>query len=203
MRVRGCDRQAVDDPEVVMAAAARLLEVRARSVDELRRRLASARYRAALIEDVIARLLEVGMLDDVAFARAWVESRDRARPRSERALRIELRAKGVDDMRIAQVLDERRVAGFRSRLEAADVATADVATADAAAADHLLVRNDRVLLRTGDERRRRQRAWALLARAGFDSDTVAAAVERAEGRWLAEGADTADDAEPPDRGDGT
>ena len=36
------------------------------------------------------------MLDDEAFARAWVESRDRARPRGERAIREELRLKGVD-----------------------------------------------------------------------------------------------------------
>ena len=36
------------------------------------------------------------MLDDETFARAWVESRDRARPRGERAIRDELRLKGID-----------------------------------------------------------------------------------------------------------
>ena len=34
------------------------------------------------------------MLDDEAFARAWVESRDRARPRGERAIRQELGSEG-------------------------------------------------------------------------------------------------------------
>ena len=35
------------------------------------------------------------MLDDEAFARTWVESRDRGR-RGERAIREELRIKGID-----------------------------------------------------------------------------------------------------------
>ena len=48
------------------------------------------------------------MLDDEAFARAWVESRDRARPRGERAIREELRLKGVDRASIDLVLAERR-----------------------------------------------------------------------------------------------
>ena len=39
-------------------------------------------------------MTELGMLDDETFARAWVESRDRARPRGERAIREELRLKG-------------------------------------------------------------------------------------------------------------
>ena len=63
------------------------LEPRARSVAEVRRRLTGAGYRADLVDGVIERLLEFGMLDDEAFARAWVESRDRARPRGERAIR--------------------------------------------------------------------------------------------------------------------
>ena len=48
------------------------------------------------------------MLDDEAFARAWVESRDRARPRGERAIREELRLKGIDRETVDVVLGERR-----------------------------------------------------------------------------------------------
>ena len=80
-------RAAVDDPAVVLEAAARFLEARSRSVAEVRRRLRRAGYRAELVEGAIARLAELGMLDDAAFARAWMESRDRARPRGEIALR--------------------------------------------------------------------------------------------------------------------
>src|SRR5688500_2853540 len=92
-----------------MAAAARLLEGRARSVAEVRRRLGAAGYRVDLVAGVIQRLLELGMLDDEAFARAWVASRDRARPRGERALRDELRLKGIAPDVVAAVLAERAV----------------------------------------------------------------------------------------------
>src|ERR1041385_8804168 len=89
-------RAAGDDPAVVLEAAARFLEARSRSVAEVRRRLTTAGYRSELIDAAIVRLGDLGVLDDEAFARAWVESRDRARPRGERALRDELRVKGVD-----------------------------------------------------------------------------------------------------------
>src|SRR5262245_64176827 len=99
-RVSRAERRAakaeIDDPSVVLDAAMRFLEVRARSVAEVRRRLISAGYRSDLIEGAIDRLTELGILDDEAFARSWVESRDRARPRGERALRSELALKGVD-----------------------------------------------------------------------------------------------------------
>jgi regulatory protein len=45
---------------------------------------------------VLDRLGEVGLVDDAAFARAWVGSRQAGRGLSKRALKSELRAKGVD-----------------------------------------------------------------------------------------------------------
>ena len=66
-------RAAVDDPADVLAAAARFLEARPRSSNELRRRLRDAGYRADLVEGALERLTELGYLDDAAFARAWVE----------------------------------------------------------------------------------------------------------------------------------
>src|SRR5262245_13114772 len=104
---RRARRAAVEDPEVVLEAAARFLEARSRSVAEVRRRLTTAGYRRELVDGAIARLGELGMLDDEAFARAWVESRDRARPRGERALRDELRRKGIDRNIVDAVLQER------------------------------------------------------------------------------------------------
>ena len=147
----------VDDPAVVLEAAARFLEVRARSVAEVRRRLTSAGYRPELVEGAIDRLAEIGVLDDEAFARSWVESRDRARPRGERALRQELALKGIDRGISDEILEERREAG-----EGTEV--------DLEAARRLLARNARSLARVADPRARRQRAHALLARNGFDPD---------------------------------
>lgn len=157
-------RATVDDPAVVLEAAARFLEVRARSVAEVRRRLGQAGYRADLVEGAIGRLTELGMLDDATFARAWIESRDRARPRGEIALRRELSLKGVDRAVVDELLEERRDNG--------DVAGGGV---DLAAAERLLARHERALARETDPRSRRRRAYALLARNGFDPSTSSAA----------------------------
>ncbi len=48
-------------------------------------------------ETVLERLGEVGLIDDEAFAQAWVSSRQSGRGLARRALKAELRAKGVDD----------------------------------------------------------------------------------------------------------
>ena len=167
-------RAAVDDPAVVLEAAARFLEARARSIGEVRRRLTSAGYQADLVEGAITRLGELGMLDDEAFAKAWVESRDRARPRGERALADELRLRGVDRTVIVAALDERREAAAATDSDDDEVAP----SADEAAATRLLERNSRLLARVVDPRARRQRAYALLARNGFDPGVCAALAAR-------------------------
>lgn len=53
---------------------------------------------------IIDRLEGVGLLNDAAFAQFWVENRERFRPRGPRALRYELRSKGISDGIIEQVL---------------------------------------------------------------------------------------------------
>lgn len=173
-------RAAVEDPAAVLDAAARFLEVRPRSIAEVRRRLLDAGYRAGLVEEAIDRLLDLGMMDDEAFARVWVESRDRARPRGERALRSELRRKGVADEVVVAVLGERAAASpgagmVGDPMSAGHASTSE--TADEVAAARLLARRGSAILREPDPRRRRARAYALLARNGFDPEvcgTVAA-----------------------------
>jgi regulatory protein len=156
-------RAQVEDPEVVMDAAATFLAVRPRSIAETRRRLRHLGYRHGLIDSVIERLLRMGYLDDDAFARAWVESRDRARPRGEMALRRELLMRGVAAERIATVLGER-----------AANAPSDTA-ADLAAARRLLERRGAALNREAEPRKRRQKAYALLARNGFSPEIASRA----------------------------
>lgn len=148
----------IDDPEIVLAAALRFLEVRQRSVTEVRRRLAQTGYQAELIEGAIEKLLGLGVLDDAAFAQTWVESRDRARPRGERALRRELQVKGIDRAIVDESMEARRP----------EPGGAD--DPDVGAAEALMRRHASALARVGDPRKRRQRAYALLARHGFDSE---------------------------------
>jgi regulatory protein len=152
---------AIDDPNVVLEAALRFLEARARSIDEVRRRLRTAGYRPELIDGAIERLTALGILDDTSFAQAWVESRDRARPRGERALRRELQVKGIERTTVDAAMDDRRPG------------PGGPDDPDVAAAERLLARNRRALERVADPRARRQRAYALLARHGFDSEIAA------------------------------
>lgn len=82
----------------------RYLGMRPRSTAEIRRYLAGKEYDPALIDQVIARVTDAGYLDDAAFADFWVENRMRFRPRSARALRHELREKGVEPAVIDRAL---------------------------------------------------------------------------------------------------
>lgn len=141
----------------------RFLEPRQRSISEVRTRLTGAGYQPLLVEEMITRLIELGMLDDLAFARAWVESRDRANPRGAHVLRNELVRKGIERATVVEVLEER-----------ADQSVAGAASADEAAALRLLSRHASALARVEDPHKRRQRAYALLARSGFDADTCRA-----------------------------
>ena len=157
---RRSERAQVDDVAIVMEAALRFLEPRARSTAEVRRRLTKAGYRAELVETVVNRLTDLRMLDDEAFAREWVRSRDRTHPRGERALRSELRAKGLPDDVITAVL-----AG-RDSPAGGDVG----ATPDEEAARRLIERKASFLRRAGEPRQVRQRAYVLLVRNGFSSE---------------------------------
>ena len=175
-------RAAVDDVREVLDAAARVLEARPRSVAEVRRRLVTAGYPPALVEESITRLLALGYLDDEAFARSWVESRDRSSPRGEHALRRELGQKGVERAVADGILAERRTEAAER-----DPDGADTTDPDEAGAERLLRRRLPSILREPDPRRRSGRAYALLARSGFAPD-VCSSVTR---RVLREAADEA------------
>lgn len=57
-------------------------------------------------DEVLDRFTEVGLIDDAAFATAWVESRHRGRGLGKRALAQELRRRGVDDELSRDALEE-------------------------------------------------------------------------------------------------
>jgi regulatory protein len=84
----------------------RLLAVRPRT----RQELAAALHQRGIPDEVAAEILqrygEVGMVDDRAFARAWVTSRHHGKGLAGRALAGELRRKGVEPDAIGEALDE-------------------------------------------------------------------------------------------------
>jgi regulatory protein len=74
-----------------------------------RAQLADAMHRrgvpAEVAETVLNRLTEAGLIDDAAFAKAWVESRHHGRGLSRRSLSNELRHRGVDGDDITEAVE--------------------------------------------------------------------------------------------------
>jgi regulatory protein len=95
------------DPEAV--ARKILLDTltgQARSRQELADKLARRGVPDDLATALLDRFTEVGLVDDAAFARQWVESRHRSRGLAPRALKQELRRKGVGDDDAAEALEQ-------------------------------------------------------------------------------------------------
>ena len=77
-------------------SALRWLGSRPRSRAELLRRLREKQVPEDVAREAVDGLAEQGYLDDRAFARSFIDSRLRFRPRSRAMLRAELRTHGVD-----------------------------------------------------------------------------------------------------------
>lgn len=92
--------------ETARESALRFLAPRPRSAAEVRQHLAKKKFSADVIDQVLTRLREVGLIDDTAFARYWVENREQFRPRAARALRVELKRKGLNEADIATALGD-------------------------------------------------------------------------------------------------
>ena len=85
------------DPEAqARQICLRLLTAAPRTRAELAAALDRRGVPAEAAEAVLERFTDVGLIDDAAFARAWVESRHYSRGLSRRSLSAELRQHGVD-----------------------------------------------------------------------------------------------------------
>jgi len=85
-------------------AAVHYLGYRPRSESELMKRLQQRGFDNDIIEGVIIKLKEQGLVDDVAFAQFWKDNRASFSPRSQWLTRLELRQKGVADDIINEVI---------------------------------------------------------------------------------------------------
>ncbi len=139
---------------------------RARSRKELADKLAAKRVPGEIATALLDRFEEVGLVDDEAFARAWVASRQSTKGLAPRALAQELRRKGVADDVVREALDEVRP------------------EAEEAAARALVRKKLRSLSRVDDTTATR-RLVGMLARKGYSSGLAYAVVKdelAAEGR---------------------
>jgi regulatory protein len=84
------------ESELAREICLRQLAARPRTRAELAKALARREIAEEVIAEVLDRYDEVGIIDDAAFARAWVSSRHHGRGLARRALANELRQRGVD-----------------------------------------------------------------------------------------------------------
>ncbi|WP_089153778.1 regulatory protein RecX [Micromonospora sp. NBS 11-29] len=94
-----------DEAEVAREICLRQLATRPRTRAELAGALARRGISEEVAEQVLDRYDEVGLVDDAAFARAWVSSRHTGRGLARRALANELRQRGVDGEVAGAALD--------------------------------------------------------------------------------------------------
>jgi regulatory protein len=118
----------VSQQQSPLDAAYRYLSYRPRSEFEMRVWLDRKGFGRRAIESTLSTLKAKGLLDDLAFARFWRESRESSSPRSRAALRRELRQKGIDPDVVAEALDgvDEGAAAYRAaQKKAARLATLD------------------------------------------------------------------------------
>ncbi|HVO70838.1 MAG TPA: RecX family transcriptional regulator [Aggregatilineaceae bacterium] len=144
-RLRG-----IDDLSRALDQAVRLLARRPYSSAEILRHLGSKQVAEPVIEEVLAKLEQLGYVDDRAFAQYWIENRDQFGPRGPRALRYELHQKGVSDAIIQAALDKMDPHDSAYRAAQAQVRR----------------------LRGLSQQEFRNRLGSFLARRGFDYDIV-------------------------------
>ncbi len=99
-------RREAKNPKSCHERALGLLAVRPRSRRELERRLLQAGFDHEEVDDVLARLERVDLIDDAAFARQVAQHQFTSRKAGRRAVTGALLQKGIDPDLIAQVLAE-------------------------------------------------------------------------------------------------
>lgn len=151
------------DPEsVARTVLLNALTGQARSRKELSDRLAAKEVPEDVATRLLDRFTELGLIDDEAFAHAWVESRQRTKGLAPRALAQELRRKGIAD-------DE-----AKSALEQID-------DDDQRLAARALVDRKLRTLRNVDKVTATRRLAGLLARKGYSSGLAFSVVREALG----------------------
>lgn len=165
---------AAERPRKAEAYALDLLALRPRTVRELHRRLEDKGYPEATVAEIVGRCLRAGYLDDVVFARQYVEERCRSFACGPARLGQELRLKGVSPENVATVLGE-TMPPERER----DLAVALAAkkrrgrSGPAGLGPGAVVGQEPV----GQfDRRAGERLWSLLRRRGFGTEACRAAM---------------------------
>jgi regulatory protein len=154
-----------DEQQRAYASALHFLGHRPRSAAEVKEHLQAKQLPPMTIAYVIQRLADEKYVDDEAFAQYWRENRERFRPRGARALRYELRQKGIEKTVIDDALggmDEEAGAWAALEPKLARWATLDKAAFASKVFGHLARRG----FSHEVARSVTKRAWAALGKQG-------------------------------------
>ena len=160
-----------DAEEVARKILLDQLTGQARSRAELATKLSRRRVPEEVAERLLTRFEEVGLIDDAAFARSWVESRQPGKGLGRRALAQELRRKGIEEEVAREALEE-------------------IEPEDEEQAARALVRRKLRTLRRVDRATATRRLSGMLARKGHSGEVVWRVVRE---ELDASGFDTGDD----------
>jgi len=83
------------------------LSYRPRSEKEVRDKFKTKQVESHIIEKIITKLKEKRFLNDEEFAKGWIESRNRFKPRSLRLIKIELKQKGIGEDVIDKMIKDK------------------------------------------------------------------------------------------------
>jgi len=140
-----------------MGAALKILNRRPLSCRHLYDKLVEKGHAEEAAARTIARLQELKLLDDEAYGQALIREMTRGKPAGSRLLRQKLSLKGLDRQTVDQLIeafepDRDQLAAFAAKQWRA--------------------------MRETDERKKKQKLWALLGRRGFSGDAIEDAMSR-------------------------
>lgn len=143
--------------KAAMERAGLMLTRRDHSSQEVRLSLQQQGYPDAVIEATLQRLMQLSYLDDERFARGFLQNR--SRKKGLRSLKTELKRKGISD-------------------ELADKLLAEI-NPDHQMESAIKIAKKALFSSEPERYKRKQRAYAALARRGYEGDTIKQAISQA------------------------
>jgi len=155
-------------------AAVKILSRRAHSVSEMKKALIRRTPDESLIQKVLARLKQNGLIDDARYAKQFARQRTEIRHQGKFRVARELRARGVPDQHIESAVAE------------------SSANSDEAAMVRQRIERKLKFLRGEIDDKKIASLYRTLLRAGFSSETIRRELKRATSEDLPE-VDSPDD----------
>jgi len=166
-------RRTIDSEPALYDAAVKILMRRAHSVSEMKKALIRRTADEDLIQRVLTRLKQNGLIDDARYAKQFARQRTEIRHQGKYRVARELRARGVPDQHIESAVAE-------------SAANSDEAAMVRQRIDRKLkfLRGPHTEKKTDD--RKIASLYRTLLRAGFSSDTIRRELKRATSAELPE-----------------